>query len=740
MDKHLCIHGHFYQPPREDPWLGTILPEGSAAPSLNWNERITRESYAPLARARRLDGSGRIVEVMNCYEWISFNAGPTLLRWMDTGAPDTLKLMLQADRDSLRRLGHGNALAQVYHHQILPLATPLDKELEIAWAVDDFQARFQRPPEGLWLAETAVDTATLEVLAAQGVAFTILAPGQARATAPLDDNRWTPVEQGGLDIRQPHLVRLPSGRSVTVFFYDGPLSQAVAFERLLADGETFWRRLSGATGPGLLSLATDGETYGHHFTFGEMALAFVLDQARRGRDGVNLTNYAAFLAANPPTRQALLHEPSAWSCAHGVERWKSDCGCTTGGHPGWSQSWRAPLRRALQQAKDTVDLHYFQRGAGCFLNPRAALVAYGKVLAGLTGQEDFAAAQMRKGLDQAEQAAAWKLLAMQQWGLASLASCAWFFDEVSRIEPVNAMTYCLRALELAQATGAPDATPQVLRTLADAKSNLPEYGDAAAIWKTLVEPRRETTESLAAQALAVLDLEERMPAPGGRAVVAWPGVGVEVAPDSAGTGTALIRWTLESGAQTLRYAWDAAPGDPLAASVSVSGGPAFSPAGLPVNKRQALADAWARRASDVLWEQACARMARGAHLVTEIQEAQTTMTLAPLWAGLWAPLAWNYLWGLDLSPKRRELLLTFLHQNAGSASERAALMQRVSGRALAELSAPGAKPDWESLRRMVARVRELALPEDWWAVQNLLWDTGLRLRAGKPLAELLGFA
>ena len=379
MQKALCIHGHFYQPPREDPWLGRILPEGSAAPWRHWNERICRESYAPLARARRLDGKGRIVELLNCYEWMSFNVGPTLLSWMARSAPDTLARLREADHKSLARLGHGNALAQIYHHVIMPLASKESKELEVAWAVDDFAAHFDRAPEGMWLSETAVDTPTLEVLAAAGIRFTILAPSQATAVSD-DGKHWHDVDAGSLDISKPYKVLLPSGRPMAVFFYHGALSQAVAFDRLLADGEQFFRRLAGAAGPGLLALATDGETYGHHFHFGEMALAYVLDQARSGREGLSLTNFATFLETSPPTTYARIREASAWSCAHGVERWRSDCGCTTGGHAGYNQRWRAPLRRALDTLDAKITAHCAIAGRTLFTSAEIALREYGKVM------------------------------------------------------------------------------------------------------------------------------------------------------------------------------------------------------------------------------------------------------------------------------------------------------------------------------------------------------------------------
>ncbi|WP_235956954.1 DUF3536 domain-containing protein [Fundidesulfovibrio magnetotacticus] len=746
-DNFLCIHGHFYQPPREDPWLGTILPEGSAAPWLNWNQRITRESYAPLARARRLDGSSRITEVMNCYEWMSFNAGPTLLHWMAQTDPDTLRLMVEADRASAKRLGHGNAMAQVYHHQILPLASQLDKELEVAWAVDDFTARFGRAPEGMWLAEAAVDTASLEVLARAGIAFTVLAPRQARAVGPLEDGALTPVDQGSLDIRRPYLVRLPSGRHISVFFYDGPLSQAVAFERLLADGGDFWRRLAGASGPGLTALATDGETYGHHFTFGEMALAYVLDQAREGRGGPRLTNFAAFLADNPPTRRVELHEPSSWSCAHGVERWRSDCGCTDGGHPGWRQTWRGPLRKALQDAKDAADQHFFQRGALCFKDPREALTRYGRVLSGLATPEAFARDHFLERLPAPEQDAAWKLLAMQQWGLASLASCAWFFDEISRIEPVNAMTYALRALELMRRTGGPDMEAPFAEALRQAPSNLPEYGDGAGVLRACALPRRETPASLTAQALWTLWAEDRLPAPGASARVAWPGVAVTVTPSAPGAGKVSIAWNLEPAPDEASYRWTPPPSDPdpardplsLPVTVTHPGGEeSFVPRALPVNKRQALADAFARRAAQRAWDAGKAAMAVGANLVTELQEAQTTMTLAQLWAGQWTHLAWAWLNGLEIEGKRLELLKLFLGQCSGDPREREALMERVCAHALA-LAASDA-PDWTALSLLVERARSLGLPEDWWSVQNLLWDLGLHHGAGRDFARQLGFA
>ena len=750
MDRALCIHGHFYQPPREDPWLGRILPEGSAAPATHWNERICRESYAPLARARRQDGEGRIAELVNCYSLMSFNAGPTLMSWLARSAPDTYARLLEADRDSLSRLGHGNALAQIYHHVIMPLATARDKKLEVAWAVDDFTARFGRAPEGMWLSETAVDTPTLEGLADAGILFTILAPSQAVAVS--DDGRnWRDVDAGSLDIREPYAVRLPSGRSIAVFFYHGPLSQAVAFDRLLTDGENFFRRLSAAAGPGLLSLATDGETYGHHFKFGEMALAYVLDQARSGRDGLRLTNYAAYLAANPPRRYARIREASAWSCAHGVERWRSDCGCTAGDHAGsYNQRWRAPLRNALNHLKARLDAHYDATAGPIFQDAEKALVAYGGVLAGTVTKETFEHAHLVPKATPTQRAVAWKLLSMQSWGLSSFASCAWFFDEISRLEPVNALTFALRATELARATGMAAPEPEVTAILAEAVSNEPAMGTGRDIWERLARPRRETPKTLVTQALLTLALEDRLPSGGSQAVAAWPGVDVAVRlDDPAGQivqGTASIRYRLETASDdyVLTFTPSVTP-DPFQGCATIQPaaggleeGFCFATAGLPVNKRQALADAFTRHAEAVFFSNNLTQAAIARSLVTERQEAQNTINLAPLLLPLWPGLLWHDVFELPLPAKRRELLHLFLKHTGHDSPVKAALEARIAAEAARLVSRPD--PDWQLLARLVRHCADLDLHPDWWAAQNALWERRPFTGSAKELAQALGFA
>jgi hypothetical protein len=742
--KQLCLHGHFYQPPREDPWMDTIFPEGSAAPARHWNERICAESYGPLAWARRTSGTGRIIEIVNCYEWMSFNFGPTLLTWMQHQAPDIYARVLEGDAASLARLGHGNALAQIYHHVIMPLATDLEKRSEIAWALADFEARFGRQAEGMWLSEAAVDTRTLDLLAQAGVTFTILAPRQAKEVADLGQDDWTGVGEGNLDIREPYLVELPEGRSIRVYFYDGPLSQAVAFEGLLRHGDMFWGKLSSLAGKGLLALATDGETYGHHFKFGEMALAFALAQAKNGVDGVQLTNYATYLAENPPKRRVRIHENSSWSCVHGVERWRSDCGCATEHKPGWNQRWRGPLRDGLRAVKARMDSHYQALGQTLFADAGEAVVQYGRVLSGLVEAQTFERAHFRKGLSAAQRDTAWKLLTMQKWALSSFASCAWFFDDLARIEPLNALTFALRAMGLAQRTGLEDLEPLLLSHLGQASSNDPAEGSGHDLWTREIRPRRETTESILAQALVRLWAEDRLPAPGGSASVAWPGLGVSVsmgqdAPEKALTGTAAITWARESGSDDCAWRWErGSGGGPLAGCVQVEhqGAPGAPAKCVPASylawgKRQDLALAWVLRAENDSWTQQCAEARQGAHLFLPYREAQTTQTAAGRWGRLWSALSWQWIMG-EVVPSRD--FLDFLKDLGQAHPERALLGRRV-GEALVALLAAKA-PDYAEVRRILERAASVGAEPDLWPAQNLYWS---RLR-GNPASRAAGTA
>lgn len=454
--KFICIHGHFYQPPRENAWLEVIEQQESARPYHDWNERINFECYAPNAAARILDETGWIVKIRNNYNRISFNFGPTLLSWLEVNDPETYALILQADRTSQRRYGgHGNALAQVYSHLIMPLANYRDKVTQVYWGIRDFVHRFGRYPEGMWLAETAVDTETLEVLAAHDIRFTILAPHQAAAVRQLGEEHWTPVNAKTLDTRRPYWCILPSGRRIALFFYHGPTAQAVAFENLLDSGPAFARRLldilDTSDCPQLAHIATDGETYGHHRRFGEMALAAALNEVEASGRAL-LTNYGQFLEMFPPEWEVQIVEPSSWSCSHGVERWRSNCGCNTGAHPGWHQQWRKPLREALDYIRDQLAPAYEREAGRFFRDPWKARNDYIEVVLKRTetARINFFEKHVRRALSPLEEVTALRLLEMQRFALLMYTSCGWFFDEISGLETNQILQYALRAMDYAQ--------------------------------------------------------------------------------------------------------------------------------------------------------------------------------------------------------------------------------------------------------------------------------------------------
>ncbi len=356
----ICIHGHFYQPPRENPWLETVETQDTAAPYHDWNERICAECYAPNGAARVVNVKNQITRIVNNYARISFNFGPTLLSWLKENAPRTYRMILDGEgRSRQRNRGHSSAMAQVYNHMILPLANARDRATQIRWGIADYENSFGAPPEGMWLPETAADTATLEALATNGIRFTVLAPHQCKRIRPLEMGEasdWIDTPDATVDTTHPYLVRFASGASIAVFFYNGPVSRAIAFEGLLDSGDNFVARLKSgfkdSAQPQLVHVATDGESYGHHHKYGEMALAYALRLLEQDKT-VKLTNYAAFLEQFPPEFECEIVEDTSWSCVHGVERWRSNCGCN-GGHPGWNQEWRAPLRKALDELRDAL--------------------------------------------------------------------------------------------------------------------------------------------------------------------------------------------------------------------------------------------------------------------------------------------------------------------------------------------------------------------------------------------------
>ena len=491
MTRAIVIHGHFYQPPRENPWLESVEVQDSAAPYHDWNERVTAECYAPNTAARRVDEHNRVLDIVDNFEKISFNVGPTLFAWLARHRPDVYAKILEADRASVAaRGGHGNALAQVYNHLIMPLATRRDKVTQVRWGIDDFRARFGREPEGLWLPETAVDNESLEVLAEAGVKFTVLAPHQALRVRPLGAATWE--ETNGIDPSRAYLWRGPRGLTLAIFFYDGHISRAIAFDRLLERAENLVAWLNAAfsetrTWPQLVHCATDGETYGHHSRFGEMALAAAVQQIE-AEGTATLTNYGAFLAAHPPTHEVEIRERTSWSCAHGVERWRSDCGCRTRGD--WHQRWRAPLREALDWLRDQIDPFFEARASAHLKDPWAALDAYAAVLLDRSPErlDAFFAAHARGPLDPTARVEARRLLELQRNRLLMYTSCGWFFDEISAIEPVQILRYAAMALQYLNDLGGGRLEDGFVRRLAAAPSNVPEIRNGAEVYRRLVRP------------------------------------------------------------------------------------------------------------------------------------------------------------------------------------------------------------------------------------------------------------
>jgi alpha-amylase/alpha-mannosidase (GH57 family) len=505
MERYICIHGHFYQPPRESPWLETIEYQASAYPYHDWNARITAECYAPNATSRILDGEGYIAQIVNNYANMSFNFGPTLLSWLQSTAPEVYGAILEADRDSQERFsGHGSALAQAYNHMIMPLANRQDKHTQVCWGIEDFVHRFGRKPEGMWLPETAVDLETLEILVACGVRFTILAPSQASRVRRLGSRNWRDVRGGRIDPTMPYLLRLPSGRSIVLFFYDGPIARSVAFEGLLSKGEHFAERLLSAFAaqpahPQLVHIATDGETYGHHHGRGEMALAYALHYLV-SHSLARITNYGEYLEKHPPTYRVEIVEHTSWSCVHGIERWRMHCGCNSGGHPGWQQAWRAPLREAFDWLRDTLMPVYERQARRLFRHPWAARDAYIAVVLDRSAEtlERFFMAHATHALDDAEKISALQLLELQRHAMLMYTSCGWFFDELSGIETVQVMQYAGRALQLGKELCGESLEAMFLARLEGAKSNIPEHRNGLVIYEKWVKPAAVDWEKVGA--------------------------------------------------------------------------------------------------------------------------------------------------------------------------------------------------------------------------------------------------
>ena len=497
MERYICIHGHFYQPPRENPWLEAVEIEESAHPHHDWNEKITSECYAPNVFSRILDEKERIVKITNNYAKISFDFGPTLLPWLKENATDVYQHIVEADRQSQKIFsGHGSALAQAYNHIIMPLANRQDKYTQIAWGIKDFYYHFQRDPEGMWLPETAVDLETLDIMAELGIKFTILAPHQIKRVRKIGERVWKDVSGGQIDTTRTYLLQLPSGRKISLFIYNAAVSKSVAFERLLESGVNFKNSLVGAFSKNisetqLVHIATDGETYGHHHRFGDMALAFALDYIESNKLA-KITNYGEFLEKHPPVYEVEILENTSWSCSHGVERWRENCGCNTGVHPDWNQAWRTPLREALDWLRDSLIPLYERKASERLQDPWEARNGYIEVILDRSSENvnRFLGKHSLHQLSQAEKITALKLLEMQRQALLMYTSCGWFFDDISGIEAVQNLRYAARGTQLAEQLGGQSFEAEFVKKLQKAKSNLARYREGAFIYEEKVKPAR----------------------------------------------------------------------------------------------------------------------------------------------------------------------------------------------------------------------------------------------------------
>jgi alpha-amylase/alpha-mannosidase (GH57 family) len=444
----LIIHGHFYQPPRENPWTGEVDAEPGAAPFHDWNERIHAECYAP--------------NIVN-YPLINFNFGPTLLSWLESHHRDTYVQILNTDRESAEaRGGHGNAIAQAYGHAILPLCNERDRLTQVLWGLADFRYRFGREAEALWLPETAANDQVLALLIEQGMRYVILAPNQGK---------------GVVDTSKPYLFRHPDGskRSIAVFFYNGPLARAIAFERALASSRGLVEKFVSAGGE-LVNVATDGETYGHHFKFGDLCLTHALKVEAKSA-GFWITNYAQYLDHHPAETEVEIDngpdgEGSSWSCVHGVARWSRDCGCHTGGEPGWNQAWRKPLRDALNFLRDDAAAKFEQ--SGLLRDPWAARNDYIKVI--------LDPKYPREGVDPR----VWDLLEMQRSSLLMFTSCGWFFSDLAGIETIQVLRYAARVIDLMNKLGLDPPQKRFMELLSEAKSNRPEKGTGSDLFIRII--------------------------------------------------------------------------------------------------------------------------------------------------------------------------------------------------------------------------------------------------------------
>lgn len=495
----LTIHGHFYQPPRENPWLESIELQDSALPFHDWNARIAQECYTPNSVSRIVNSKNQVIDIVNNYELINFNFGATLLSWLEVNAPKTYERIIKADQNSAKKhSGHGNAIAQVYNHMIMPLSNERDKYTQMIWGIKDFQHRFGRFPEGIWLAETAIDYDTLKVLADCDIKYTVLSPFQSQRVKPIkgDGNSWTDVSWGNVDPGQAYRCFLKDGtdRHVDLFFYDGSVSKSVAFDNLLTNGDAFIGRMKDGVSYArnydqLVNIATDGESYGHHTMLGNMALSYALKK-KIEQAGLILTNYSEFLEKYPPLMEVEIKPVSSWSCSHGVGRWMEDCGCSTGADSGWNQKWRKPLRKALDWLRDELMVIYEKNAAKYLKDPWKARNRYIDVILDRNKStiELFCAHEASKKLNQSEMVSVMKLLEMQRYAMLMYTSCGWFFADISGIETVQILKYAARAMQIAEEFQEIDLETKFLQILSEACSNIKKFGSGKDIYMKFVKP------------------------------------------------------------------------------------------------------------------------------------------------------------------------------------------------------------------------------------------------------------
>jgi alpha-amylase/alpha-mannosidase (GH57 family) len=494
LEKYICIHGHFYQPPRENPWLEEIEQQDSSYPYHDWNERITAECYAQNTASRILDPEEKIIDIVNNYSKMSFNFGPTLLSWIEKHKPLVYEAILEADRISMEKFsGHGSAIAQAFNHMIMPLANKRDKYTQVIWGIKDFQKRFGRFPEGMWLPETAVDIETIEILSEFGIKFTILAPKQAKRIKKGKKREWIDVSNERVDPTMSYRCILPSGNFINLFFYDGPISQDISFGGLLSSGEAFAKRLIAAFSekrnwPQLVHIATDGETYGHHHRFGDMALAHCL-YLIESNSLAKITNYGEYLEKHPSDHEVEIFENTSWSCAHGIERWRDNCGCNSGTNPGWTQMWRKPLREAMDDLRNRLMPLYEKEASKYLKAPWEARNDYIEIILDRSKENvnKFIEKNSVKVLSKQEKNRVLKLLEMQKNTMLMFTSCGWFFDEISGIETTQIIKYSARVIQLAEELWGLPVEKEYLSILEKASSNVSKLTNGSIIYKMLVK-------------------------------------------------------------------------------------------------------------------------------------------------------------------------------------------------------------------------------------------------------------